>query len=363
MPIHGLTEQRRLPRNGKIRLGVMKVSQKTGKEYPAATDYFVCPDVVKKVYGDKPKQLEVIIPVEDEEIWANQYYRQYSNARGLVCKGDGITCRRMIDTQTGGIAGRETKAVTWTEGLECLGRECPDYKRKACQEVMNLQFLLPKVEGIGIWQIDTGSIHSIMNINNCAEIIRASVGRVSWIPLVLSLEPVEVTNPDDGKKKTVHCMMLRYGGSMAELMEASERPRKEILLAAPNDNEAPDDRLLGTGTPEKTEELMGQVEDDIEDFWPKDSTVDYSTRPLYPVVESTATVVEPTATDTEVQPTSKGKRDPSTIKNFTTLLKALHTDFGLQPEQVMAELNVKRTTDITMTPADCYRQIAAIRQV
>jgi hypothetical protein len=345
MPIKGLTEQRRLPRLGKIRLGVKKIS-KSNKEYPSATDYFVCPDEVQAVYGKEPKALDVIIPVEDEEIWCNQYYRQYSSSRGLVCKGDGVTCRRMIDTKTGAIAGRETLTIDWREGLECLGKDCPDYKKKSCQEVMNLQFLLPKVEGLGIWQIDTGSIHSIMNINNCAELIRASVGRVSWIPLVLSLEPVEVINPDDGKKKTVHCMMLRYGGSMAELMEASERPRREILLAAPSDNEAPDDRLLGTGTPEKTDELMGQVEDDIADLWPTET-----------IFDSTAQVVEQKQKTEQDKP----KRDPATLKNFTALLKACNEDFKLQPAQVMAELNVQRTTELTMTPAECYQQIAAVR--
>ena len=216
-PIKGLSEQRRLPRLGKIHLGE-KVEKKmdNGKTitYPRATPYFVCPPEVQKIYGDKPTRLDIIIPVDDEEIWASQYYRQYSQSRGLVCKGDGVTCRRMIDTSNGTLAGRDTKEVTWREGCECQGRECPDYKSKACQEVMNLQFLLPKVPGIGVWQIDTGSINSIMNINNCATMLRAMLpnGKVSWVPLTLALEPMEVNNPDDGKKKTVHCMALWYQG-------------------------------------------------------------------------------------------------------------------------------------------------------
>ena len=140
MPIAGLSEQRRLPRLGKIRLGIKK-KNKNGVEYPAATPYFVCPPGVQEVHGEKPKSLDVIIPVEDEEIWANQYYRQYSKSRGLICKGDGETCRRMVDMETGDIAGKDTKAVIWKHGMECPGRECPDYTGGACQEVMNLQFL------------------------------------------------------------------------------------------------------------------------------------------------------------------------------------------------------------------------------
>ena len=110
-PIAGLSEQKRLPRLGKIHLGIKKKSQRTGAEYPVATDYFVCPPEVIKVYGEQPRRLDVIIPVEDEEIWASQYYRQYSRSRGLVCKGDGVTCRRMVDITTGTIAGRDTKEI------------------------------------------------------------------------------------------------------------------------------------------------------------------------------------------------------------------------------------------------------------
>ncbi len=269
MPIKGLSEQKRLPRLGKLRLGIKKVSPRTKKEYPSATDYFVCPPEVQTVYGEKPRRLDVIIPLEDEEIWASQYYRQYSRSRGLVCKGDGETCRRMVDKDTGDVAGRDTKEVTWSEGGMCAGMDCPDYKAKACQEVMNLQFLLPKVPGLGVWQIDTGSINSIRNINNCATMIRAMCGRVSWIPLLLTLEPTEVVNPDDGKKKTVYCMHLLYERSAESLLTDSEKPRLQLLLSAPADDEAPEDRHFSTASPEKKEEVIAKAEDDIHDLWPE----------------------------------------------------------------------------------------------
>lgn len=268
MTIKGLSEQKRLPRLGKIRLGIKKVSQRTKGEYPVATDYFVCPPEVQTIYGEKPKRLDVIIPVEDEEIWASQYYRQYSRSRGLVCKGNGEKCRRMVEVNSGEIVGRETKSVVWQEDMTCLGRDCPDYKGKACQEVMNLQFLLPKVLGLGIWQIDTGSIHSIMNINNCATMIRVMCGRVSWIPLTLSLEPTTVNNPDDGKKKIVYCMHLRYERSAESLLIESEKPRLQILLGMPADDEAPEDRQISTYNGEKKDELESKVGDDIDELWP-----------------------------------------------------------------------------------------------
>jgi len=245
-PIKGLSEQRRLPRLGKIHLGVKKTKKTNGKEveYPSATDYFVCPPDVVKVYGEKPQRLDVIIPVEDEEMWANQYYRRYSQTRGLVCKGDGETCRRMVDKETGDIANRDSRAVVWIED-SCKGRDCPDYQAKACQEVMNLQFLLPRVPGLGIWQIDTGSINSIRNINSCATMIRAVCERVSWIPLVLTLEPTEVTNPDDGKKKIVRCLNLRSEKGLPELLIESGKARAALLIIAPAEDEAPLDAIEG----------------------------------------------------------------------------------------------------------------------
>ncbi len=252
MPIKGLSEQRRLPRLGKIHLGFKALSAK-GVEYPKPTDYFVCPPEVQKVYGEKPQRLDIIIPVEDEEMWASQYYRQYSRTRGLVCKGDGETCRRMVDTETGDTANRNSKVVDWKEGLPCAGRDCPDYKRKACQEVMNLQFILPKVPGLGIWQIDTGSINSIRNINSGAEMTRAICGRVNWIPLVLTLEPIEVVNPEDGKKKIVRCLNFRHEQGLQELLAVSGKAKTELMICAPAENEAPRDGGNDTVANTKTE--------------------------------------------------------------------------------------------------------------
>jgi len=53
--IKGLSSIRRLPRLGKIRLGIKKVTAK-GKEYPSETDYFVCPAEVCRVLRTKSQK-------------------------------------------------------------------------------------------------------------------------------------------------------------------------------------------------------------------------------------------------------------------------------------------------------------------
>ena len=229
MPIKGLTERRRLPRIGKIHLGI-RVQSKNKKgediEYPKAVDYFVFDpqhpqyDELVKTYGEQPKELHVVFPLDDAEAFASQYYRLYSRSRGLVCKGDGETAMRMFDTKTGALANRDSKEVANKE-CTCQGRECPEYGRRGCGEVMNLQFLLPEVSGFGVWQIDTGSINSILNVNNALDLVRQIYGRVNMVPLVLALEPKEVTNPDDGKKKTVRVLNVRSEDKMIEAFRKS----------------------------------------------------------------------------------------------------------------------------------------------
>ena len=264
-PIAGLSDQRRIPRIGKIHLGV-KVKNPQGVEHPKATEYFVVPPEVAAVHGEKPTELPIMIPVEDEEYWASQYYRSYSQTRGLTCKGDGDKCRRMVDVKTGEMADRSSGKVEWKE-MTCAGQECPEYQSKKCREVMNLQFLLPQVPGLGVWQIDTSSVNSIRNINSSAELIRGIIGRIRMVPLLLTLEAIEVVNPDDGlgKKKTVHVMSLKHGATLQNLISDSIKPIQELLAPAPDDSKGPP---MDIEPPASIEAHPEDAEKQIEDLWP-----------------------------------------------------------------------------------------------
>ncbi len=209
-----------------------------GVKYPKATDFFVYPDGESQgvelrdeliaAFGEKPRELRVIFPLEDEERIASQYYRCYSKTRGLICKGDGEKCTRMVDTASGALADRDSMKVEMRE-MTCSGRECPDYGLGKCREMMMLQFMLPEISGLGIWQIDTGSINSIRNVNASLDMVRAIYQRIAMVPLVLALEQIEVVNPDDGKKKKVWVMALRSPDNMiAAAMKARMEPLKLV---------------------------------------------------------------------------------------------------------------------------------------
>ena len=138
MAIKGLSDVVRLPRLGKIRLGERVVNE-GGKEYPRATEHFVAPPEVQAVYGAAPTSLEIMFPVEDQGVFASQFYRSYSRTRGLVCKGDGDRAARLIDVATktgepmtgeltGDIAGPGAEQVEWVDDIPCPGQACPYYQ-------------------------------------------------------------------------------------------------------------------------------------------------------------------------------------------------------------------------------------------
>lgn len=236
-PIKGLSETYRLPRLGKLHLGIKKIA-KSGAEYPAATDYFVFPaefaDIVKKVYGTtQPKSLAILFPVEEEDTFASQYYRAYSRSRGLICRGDGETATAVVDTVSGEIAWDKPDAKPVHKDVPCRGRDCPFYQQKRCHEQMCLQFMLPDFPGLGVWQVDTRSINSILNINSNLAMVRAVAGHVQFVPLLLTLEPKAIVNPDDGKKKTVMVLNLRVGGTIGQFLEQTKDQAKRFAMPKP----------------------------------------------------------------------------------------------------------------------------------
>jgi hypothetical protein len=244
-PIKGISEVRRLPRLGKIHLGE-KVKVPGKNPYPRATDYFVVPDEIKKYVGDKPKTLNIMFPTDNPEDFAPQYLKCYSMTQGLVCKGDGVQCRRKIDTATGAVADHTTEEWEYKE-MTCDPENCPEMVgdpeeniRPQCRRVMNLMFLLPEVPGLGVWQLDTSSFYSIVNINSCLDVIRSFFGRLYGIPLTLSLEPREVT-PPGMKKKTIQVLHLRSTERMIDLKRKALPAAPKTAVAQPEEEEPPED--------------------------------------------------------------------------------------------------------------------------
>ncbi len=245
--LKGVSDQRRLPRLGKIRLG-LKVRR--GKQercqhddkgscwfctYPREVDYFVVPPEVAKVYGPQPKKLEVMLPVEAVETVLPVSLKAY-RASGLVCAGNGeIAVRR---DEHGAMIER-TCPCNW---LQKRSKENPEGGRCARMGVLNV--VLHKVMLGGVYQIATGSWNSIVDCLSGMDYIRAMLGKVSWVPLVLERVPTVVQHTEDGgesRQQTHYTLRLTFEGGIdfvneirAEAKRILAAPQPTYLLPAPD---------------------------------------------------------------------------------------------------------------------------------
>ena len=229
--IKGLSERRRLPRAGKIRLGIM-VQGAGGKMYPRATDYFVCPEPVQKVYGDKPTALTILFPVDDQAVLFPQQLKLYKKSGGLWCAGDGETAKR------------------WSDAGELVERPCPcDFLESGeCGPHATLNFFIDRVPGIGVWQLDTGNKTSIVQLNTGLEQALAAFGGLRGIPFILRLEPQETQRWDEGKRQmvrtTIQALRLDSEMTLREIVDWRRSLGKAVEALMPVTEVEPEDRVV-----------------------------------------------------------------------------------------------------------------------
>jgi hypothetical protein len=215
--IEGVTDVRRLPRLGKVRLG-MKIKSANGGDRPTETKHFVVPPEVAKVYGETPTRLDVMLPVENPSVLFPVAYKAYKSA-GLYCTGNGKVAERRDGT--GGWASRECP--------------CPMLESKECKRVGVLSIVLPKVSIGGVYQIATSSWNSICDVRSGIDYVRALLkGKAAWVPLVLERVANETSYVDERgqtRKQTHHTLRLYFDGDVNfanRLMQQS----KALLLDA-----------------------------------------------------------------------------------------------------------------------------------
>lgn len=267
--IKGISDIRRLPRLGKIRLGE-KAESSQGKMYPKALDHFNFKDApeVGKVYGDKAIELDIMLPHEDPEVFFSQARRAYRKS-GLFCKcSNGTDATRVRLGASDGVNTRVPKGEPYDPTgeqylketgeavgigemyeLPCPGEECQFTESKMCKPTAILMVMLPKVPGFGCYQITTGSINTIIDLNSYIDAIRAAAGRISMIPLKLRLVPKQVQV--EGKAKTIHYLTMVYEGTIQSLIAAAHKIPAPVRLALPAmsdlEREVPEDLMPAGG--------------------------------------------------------------------------------------------------------------------
>lgn len=225
--IHGLSERTQLPRCGKVRLGERRQKgQGPGAvQYPSDLSYFRFDDTVcdrwpkiLEAYANpdgamEPRELDIMLPVEDETEVFPQSLRYYGRSRGLRCIGNGQEALRFVceKCRTMDCACPAPAMVRMPQPCKCAL-----YDEGKCKDSASLMFLLPRVTWEGCWQLDTHSYHNIVHLNSALKFIRGILGRISVVPLKLRRVPVELTH--QGKKRVHWLLSLGFDGTAEDVL-------------------------------------------------------------------------------------------------------------------------------------------------
>jgi hypothetical protein len=268
MGIKSIDQDQRMPRLGKIHLGIRKFHNKDDKKgYPQATDYFVLPDELKDVCGSQPLELDVMFASNDIDAVLPHWYKLYGQSSvAPLCRGDGVKAMRL-----------DLKTAERVE-LECLGpRECKFNQKtdtttgvveeKGCSPIGSLMIWLYKAPGLGVYQIDTGAWNGIRELLADLNLMKAALGgRIAWVPLKLRLVQREVNRLDPVKglvKTKVRILTIQYEHSLQELAQTSPSLVSETVALPAPDESRPDEE-------DKPEEVLGAL---LEQVTPKTSSV------------------------------------------------------------------------------------------
>lgn len=225
--IKGVSEVRRIPRLGKIRLGIKKTNTK-GVEYPAEVDYFILdpetPDTKRReeliaqfhaLYGEKPKSIKIMFPPASPQLFFSQFYKRYGKSTLVKCKGDGEVASTTPEFAEGlEKIGEDDRGFIQ---VKCLGPDCIYQKSNECSRLASLQVILPELAGVGIWQINTGSYNSIVNINSAIEWLAGLCGRFAMIPITLMRVAQDIQY--EGKKSKHYILQIDQDISIGEIQK------------------------------------------------------------------------------------------------------------------------------------------------
>ncbi len=272
--IKGTSEVRRLPRLGHIRLGI-KATAASGQEYPKETDYFILDpktpdpkwneDLKKEFearYGNKPKAIKIMFPPVLPELFFQQFYKRYGKSTLVKCKGDGEIATTTEEFGKG--LERIDEDDRGFIQVRCKGPACPYQlgdndvcKKPECSRMAMLQIILPELPGMGIWQINTGSYNSIVNINSAIEWLKGLCGRYAMIPITLMRVPEDIQYEGN---KTKHYILHvdQKAFSIGDIQKLALIAPERAMLPAPDESK---DTLFYDNDGKKPLELPGGPED------------------------------------------------------------------------------------------------------
>lgn len=266
----------KFPRRGKIHLGIKVPYQKGGetKYRPKEVDYLVCPPEVQEIYGEEPKEVPIALPSNDITEVIPYAFKYWKSGAGLFCKGDGKIANRAM-------AVKSARGAMFEE-IECPGEDCEYYQSKKCNLQACLMVHLPHVDMFSVYQIDTGSWHSVVNVINSLKLIKKQFGRLINLYDPRNLEPIlrlgrmSQETHGSGKKETHHVLYVRAEINTALLLEIREELSNPSLLTAPSHRPP--------GVPK--EEFSEKAQKGVDDLFPSPPPTKEAEAPMEEVVDA-----------------------------------------------------------------------------
>jgi len=211
MAIAGITDRRVLPRLGKIRGGMKKLSS-NGSEYPEETPHFVLNPIEEvmdkqgnvigtrenehikaliKLYGATPYELPIVFPSDELSIiadanlkwWSGDVKKQKSI---LMCRGNGAFAAYRGVNQ---MSGMDLDPDSYPEGMNrvCNLLSCPQRISKVCKPNMNLVFVIPEYSLYGVFQLDTTSSQAMSGVWSCLNHARSVLFQMDKVPSLVGV--------------------------------------------------------------------------------------------------------------------------------------------------------------------------------
>ena len=172
--IQRLANRQRLPRIGKIKLGVTvtKVDAQ-GKEvtYPTEVPYFVIPPELGELYGARPTRLPILFPVDDiDRILPNRYERYSGGLLTLDC--DGVQATEIP------LKGPEVR-YTCKRPMAEPGKPTPECECGA--KAKGMLNVIVRGGGIGTYQIPIGGEARISDLITQLDVFKKIFGSLTTI--------------------------------------------------------------------------------------------------------------------------------------------------------------------------------------
>lgn len=142
--------------------------------WPVSTDYFIVPEDIKQVIGDKPKVLRVVPAYKEIYRTCRIKYAKKGKNGNIICQSrDGKTAEKLTKDSNGNIV--KIKST-------CNKDNCTDRKNNYCKTTAVFYFILPDADVFGIYQFYTSSEISIRNILGSIKVLVDSNGNIRINP-------------------------------------------------------------------------------------------------------------------------------------------------------------------------------------